>query len=453
MTEHDPRSANSIEAGNAAWHQDIPGTPAGGYEHYGTPLWQRPLHHVKAGTLDSDTGQTKGMKRFEALSHRHGGTEKLWLGENHVGPEMKSGDHHHGEAETGIYVVSGHPVFVFLENGQEKRIETGPGDYVFVPPYVAHREENPNLETAVVVLARSTQEGIVVNLSSLDGPVGIPSNDVLIEPLGLHQRLLGDRPPAVLDVRWMLGDPDGRLHYEQAHIPSAVYVDLDTELAAAPSAAEGRHPLPDISTLQVSARGWGLKRDQAVVVYDDNSGMSAARAWWLLRWAGVEDVRILDGAFGAWNRTRLPVESGLNVVPAGDVVLQEGNLPVLNADQAAELVDSGVLLDARAGARYRGEYEPIDPRAGHIPGALSAPTAENVAADGRFLAPADLLARFAELGVDGESIVGVYCGSGVTAAHEVAALRIAGVEAALFAGSWSVWSSDPDRPVAAGEHP
>jgi len=137
----------------------------------GTRAWHRPLHHTRAGELDSDTAQTKGMKRFEALSARHGGTEQLWLGENHVGPNMNSGDHHHGAAETGIYVVSGHPEFVFLEDGVERRIEAGPGDYVFVPPYVPHREENPHDEPAVVVLARNRQDGIVVNLPSLDAPV------------------------------------------------------------------------------------------------------------------------------------------------------------------------------------------------------------------------------------------------------------------------------------------
>ncbi|MGH2872743.1 MAG: cupin domain-containing protein [Solirubrobacteraceae bacterium] len=176
-TDHDSAFESQAEAGNAAWHRDLPNAQrtdaAGAYQ--GSP-WQRPLHHVRAGTLDPDTGQTKGMQRFEALSRRHGGTEKIWLGENHVGPEMKSGDHHHGEAETGIYVVSGHPVFVFLKDGEEQHIETGPGDYVFVPPYVPHREENPNPEPAVVVLARSTQEGIVVNLPSLDAPVEIPDD-------------------------------------------------------------------------------------------------------------------------------------------------------------------------------------------------------------------------------------------------------------------------------------
>jgi uncharacterized RmlC-like cupin family protein len=167
----------SADAGTAAWHGDLPGNGAAGHAHHDEP-WRRPLHHVRAGALDPDTAQTKGMRRFEALSRRHGGTEKIWLGENHVGPEMNSGDHHHGEAETGIYVVSGHPEFVFLaDHGAEQRILTGPGDYVFVPPWVPHREENPHGEPAVVVLARSTQEGIVVNLPSLDAQVEIPSTE------------------------------------------------------------------------------------------------------------------------------------------------------------------------------------------------------------------------------------------------------------------------------------
>jgi uncharacterized RmlC-like cupin family protein len=175
----EPPPGGELAPGTAAWHRDLPGAGAspgadGAAVETDTPIWRRPLHHVRAGTLDSDTAQTKGMKRFEALSHRHGGTEKIWLGENHVGPQMKSGDHHHGEAETGIYVVSGRPVFVFLEDGEERRLETGPGDYIFVPPYVPHREENPHSEPAVVVLARSTQEGIVVNLPSLDVEVEIP---------------------------------------------------------------------------------------------------------------------------------------------------------------------------------------------------------------------------------------------------------------------------------------
>ena len=140
----------------------------------GTRAWHRPLHHTPHEELSPDTAQTKGMQRFEAISGRRAGSEKIWMGENIVGAGMNSGDHHHGEAETGIYVVSGHPVFVFLEEGVERRIETKPGDYVFVPPWVPHREENPTGEEAVVVLARSTQEGIVVNLPSLWGEDGPP---------------------------------------------------------------------------------------------------------------------------------------------------------------------------------------------------------------------------------------------------------------------------------------
>jgi uncharacterized RmlC-like cupin family protein len=134
----------------------------------GTNAWHRKLHHTSRGTLSEDTAQTPGMQRFEAISGERCGSEKIWMGENHVAGGMQSADHHHGEAETGIYVVSGHPVFVFLDDGAERRVETGPGDYIFVPPYVPHREENPSPdEEAVVVLARSTQEAIVINLPSL----------------------------------------------------------------------------------------------------------------------------------------------------------------------------------------------------------------------------------------------------------------------------------------------
>jgi uncharacterized RmlC-like cupin family protein len=143
-------------------------------EGEGTEVWHRGLGHTSRGNLSRDTAQTPGMQRWEAISGRLSGSEKIWMGENHVGAGLKSADHHHGEAETGIYVVSGHPVFVFLDNGVETRIETGPGDYVYVPPYVPHREENPAPdEEAVVVLARSTQEAIVVNLPSLWAEVAV----------------------------------------------------------------------------------------------------------------------------------------------------------------------------------------------------------------------------------------------------------------------------------------
>ncbi len=250
----------------------------------------------------------------------------------------------------------------------------------------------------------------------------------------------------MLDVRWALGDPDGEKHYLEGHVPGAVFADLETELAAPPSVAGGRHPLPDLAVLQSAARGWGLHNGQAVVVYDNNGGQSAARAWWLLRWAGVTDVRILDGGLGAWTATGSPLDSGVQHAEPGDVELSAGHLPVLDADAAADWPSHGVLIDARGGERYRGESEPIDSRAGHIPGAISRPTAENLGPDGRFLSIAALRERFA--GIEGD--VAVYCGSGVTAAHEIAALQVAGIDAALYAGSWSAWSGDPARPVATG---
>ncbi|MGY1503056.1 sulfurtransferase [Streptomyces sp. QTS52] len=267
----------------------------------------------------------------------------------------------------------------------------------------------------------------------------------------LRDALTSENPPLVLDVRWALGDPYGRDHYADAHIPGAVYVDLDTELAGPPSPEGGRHPLPELAELQAAARSWGLGQGQPVVVYDDLGNTAAARAWWLLRYAGVTDVTLLDGALGAWRSAGLPQESG---IPAdrehGDVVLSPGGLPLTDADGAVELARDGLLLDARAGERYRGEVEPVDPRAGHIPGAVSAPTGENLAADGTFLSPELLRKRFEDLGAGDASCIGVYCGSGVTAAHQIVALTLAGFDATLFAGSWSAWSADPTRPAATG---
>ncbi|WP_418884361.1 sulfurtransferase [Cellulosimicrobium protaetiae] len=282
------------------------------------------------------------------------------------------------------------------------------------------------------------------------GPDAARRERVLVTAPVLAEALAGDRPPVVLDVRWALGVTDGREQHHAAHVPGAVYVDLETELAAPPSPAAGRHPLPDPAGLQAAARRWGVRADRPVVVYDAVGGTSAARAWWLLRWAGHDDVRILDGGLVAWQAAGLAVDAGDVRPEPGDVVVTPGGMPVLDADGAADLATSGVLLDARAAERYRGEVEPVDPRAGHVPGAVSAPTTDNLAADGTFLDAAALRARFAGLGVPhgAPPAVGVYCGSGVTAAHEVAALATLGVEAALYAGSWSQWSNDPARPAA-----
>lgn len=272
--------------------------------------------------------------------------------------------------------------------------------------------------------------------------------------VGAAELLASDRPVVLLDVRWALGSDRGRERYLAGHLPGAVFVDLDRELADPPSAAEGRHPLPSLQRLQGAAQRWGIRSGSAVVVYDAAGGLAAARAWWLLRWGGLADVRLLDGGLDAWVRAGGPVERGDVVPEPGDVTLTGGGMPVLTIDEAAALpAAGGVLLDARAGERYRGETEPIDPRAGHVPGAVSAPTTDNLAEDRSFRPPAELADRFDALGIRPGGTVGVYCGSGVTAAHEIAALAVAGIDAALWPGSWSQWSADPARPAATGPDP
>ena len=256
----------------------------------------------------------------------------------------------------------------------------------------------------------------------------------------------------ILDVRYRMGGPPGAGEYAKGHIPGARYVDLDTALAAPPG-PRGRHPLPDTEVFGAAMRVAGVGRDTDVVVYDDWTGWGPARAWWLLRWAGHARVRVLDGGLAAWTAAGLPLSTEEPAPGEGDFVPRPGAMPLLDADGAAALARRGLLLDARAGERYRGETEPIDPVAGHIPGAVNAPTTENVGPDGRFLAPGALADRFAALGAKPGAEVGVYCGSGVSGAHEVLALAIAGVPAALYAGSWSEWTADPARPVATGGRP
>ncbi|THG31693.1 sulfurtransferase [Naasia lichenicola] len=284
-----------------------------------------------------------------------------------------------------------------------------------------------------------------------------PSRGVLIDSERLAEQLSSDQPPVVLDVRWRLDRPDGRPEYLLGHIPGAVYVSLDDELAAHGAPLDGRHPLPSRTQLQASARRWGIRRGDRVVVADDHTGLSAARAWWLLRAAGIEDVRILDGGYRAWTEAGLPVATGDVVPEAGDVELDveagEGELKSLTIEEVAGYPAHGVLLDARAGERYRGEVEPIDPRAGHIPGAVSRPTTENLTSDGRFQAADELRTAFAALGIADGSPVAVYCGSGVTAAHQAAALTIAGFRPVLYPGSWSQWSNHPELPIAVGSTP
>ncbi|WP_258802598.1 sulfurtransferase [Pseudarthrobacter sp. NS4] len=274
--------------------------------------------------------------------------------------------------------------------------------------------------------------------------------DPLMDVAGLKTRLAEGLRTVLLDVRWALGDPHGHDHYLSGHLPGAVFVDLSTELAAPAVPERGRHPLPEAADFQAAARRWGIRNGDVVVAYDDSGNMAAARAWWMLRNAGLPDVYLLDGGLAAWRAAGLPLEAGHVRVEPGDVTLTDGNMPVLDAAAAATWPDSGLLLDARAGERYRGEVEPVDPRAGHIPGAVSAPTSDNVDKAGRFLSEGELRRRFELLGVRDGTPVAVYCGSGVTAAHQVAALEVAGFRAALYPGSFSEWSNNPELPVATG---
>jgi thiosulfate/3-mercaptopyruvate sulfurtransferase len=266
----------------------------------------------------------------------------------------------------------------------------------------------------------------------------------------LESALHGRRPPLLLDVRWSLAGPPGLAGYGAGHLPQARFVDLDRDLAASPTAGRGRHPLPVAAAFEAAMRRAGVTAEGSVVVYDAGGGLSAARAWWLLRYFGHPDVRLLDGGYAAWIAAGLPSSTAEPEPAAGDFTAVPGGMPVLDAAAAAQTAREAVLLDARAAERYRGEVEPVDPVAGHIPGSRSVPTAENVEADGRFLAPATLRERFAAAGVEPGAPVGAYCGSGVTAAHEILALEVAGIPAALYPGSWSEWVSDPARPVATG---
>jgi len=287
---------------------------------------------------------------------------------------------------------------------------------------------------------------------SLDG-IG---ETVTMQPLVTAEDLaveLSEAGPAglvVLDVRWRLGGSPARADYLAGHLPGAAFAALDVDLAGPPGAG-GRHPLPEPARLQDGLRRMGIRAGDRVVTYDGADMAAAARAWWVLRWAGLTDVRVLDGGYRAWRAAGLPVTDEVPAPAPGDVVVRAGSLPVLDAAGAGRLTSDGILLDARAAPRYRGETEPIDPVAGHIPGAVNAPAAANLADDGRFRSPAELRARFAAVGADGSRPVGAYCGSGIVAAQQVLALAVAGVPAALYPGSWSEWITDPARPVATGD--
>lgn len=256
--------------------------------------------------------------------------------------------------------------------------------------------------------------------------------------------------PALLDVRWELGGRPGALDYAEGHIPGAAFVDLDRELAG-PAGPGGRHPLPDADRFAASMRAAGVGGHRCVVVYDAARSTAAARAWWLLRFHGHARVAVLDGGFATWVAAGQPVETGHSPVPPGDFQASPGAMATLDADGARRLARDGVLLDARAPERFSGRREPIDAVAGHIPGATSHPTLDNLDGAGRFLPARRLREGFERAGVTAAGTIGAYCGSGVTAAHQVLALELAGYSASLYPGSWSEWITDANRPVATGD--
>ncbi len=280
-------------------------------------------------------------------------------------------------------------------------------------------------------------------IASIDRPDGLRRGP-LIDPGELAADL---ERFTVLDVRYLMGGPPGRGQHRAGHVPGATYVDLDDDLADRPGPG-GRHPLPDPARFEAAMQRAGVRHDRPVVVYDDWQGRAAARAWWLLRHHGHDDARVLDGGWSAWLQDGHPAESGESSVVRGDFTRSAtGRMPVVDV---ADVLGVEVLIDARAVERYAGRAEPVDPVAGHIPGAVNVPTTANLDEHGRFL-PADRLrATYARVGADTSSSVAAYCGSGVTAAHDVLAMEVAGISAALYPGSWSGWITDPQRPVERG---
>jgi len=258
--------------------------------------------------------------------------------------------------------------------------------------------------------------------------------------------------PAVrlLDVRWRLDRPEGRPEYVRAHLPGAVYVDLEQDLARRGEPEDGRHPLPPHDDLQRAARGWGLNDGDLVVAYDDNRSVPAARLWWLLQRCGVA-VRVLDGGVRAWAAEGLPVEQG-DVRPApGSIVLAEhSGFGALTIEQVGEFIARGVLLDVRTPEHYSGARVGSDPVGGHIPGAVNLPAMAAVASDGRLLSRDALRRVFATAGIAGDSEVAVYCSSGVAAMHSALALAHVGIRARVYPGSWSQWANTRGQPIAVG---
>jgi thiosulfate/3-mercaptopyruvate sulfurtransferase len=275
----------------------------------------------------------------------------------------------------------------------------------------------------------------------------------LVSPEQLVAALAAGATPLIIDCSFDLADvAAGERAYGQGHLPGAIYAHLDRELAGAKTGRNGRHPLPARTDWAATLARLGVTPARAVVVYDAQGGMYAARAWWMLLWAGHRAVSVLDGGLAAWKAAGGAVDSG-SVAPLAapsPYPLGESLVRSVDADALHKALGRLTLIDARAGERYRGEVEPLDKRAGHIPGARSRFFKDNLDAQGRFKPADQLRATFAAFGAEPAQVVH-QCGSGVTACHNLLAMEVAGLQgSSLYPGSWSEWSSDPARPVAAG---
>lgn len=279
------------------------------------------------------------------------------------------------------------------------------------------------------------------------------SYTTLIDAATLHAHL-GDSHWVVVDCRFNMAATEvGRQAYRDGHIPGARYAHLDEDLSSPITPTSGRHPLPDPLLLARKLGNWGIGDDTQIVAYDDTGGMlAAARLWWLLRWLGHAACAVLDGGLPAWQRAGLPLTAELPTMQATLFKARLDDRLWLTAAQVLARTPEELVLDARGAARYRGEMEPIDPVAGHIPGAMNLPTEDNLMANGHFRPVDELRGRFAAaLGGRSPTVVVHSCGSGVTACHSLLAMETAGLSGSrLYAGSWSEWIRDPNRPIAVG---
>jgi thiosulfate/3-mercaptopyruvate sulfurtransferase len=276
---------------------------------------------------------------------------------------------------------------------------------------------------------------------------------VLLTPQQLKAMLDAGKDNAILAVQ-SVNPYTGKVTDRTTRIAGALDAEAYSDFAGPPSVEGGQRPLPSIENLQAAARRWGLRREQTIIVYDSDRSMTAARAWWVLRWAGLGDVRVLDGGLPAWLSAGLPVVRDAPTPKPSGIALTAGHMPEIGADDALRMARNAVLLDARIRPNYiGGRVEPGQPARGHIPGAFSAPAPDNVTDYGTFTDSPTLREMYRALGADGSKPVGVYCGAGMSAAHSVLALAAIGIDAAMYVGSWSAWVGDVSRPVARGADP